>query len=102
VPVGFANLKRDKLAMLPGTTRLLQVELLPKPSGAFAHVKGFSFPVSFPKGLCAAAAVSSTPPPAMPTGVASAPKTPRPPTSQKPETTPGPAPPPAAAGPLPR
>jgi hypothetical protein len=99
VPVGFANLKAEKLAMLSGTTRPFQVELLSRPDGAFPHVKGFSFPISFPKGLCAATTASAIPPTAAAAGISSAPKTPRSGTSQRPETTPGPAPPPSLPGP---
>jgi hypothetical protein len=94
VPVSFANFKQEKLTMLAGTTRQFQAELLPKSSGAFPHVKGFSFPVSFPKGLCATAATPPAAPAAAPTTVLSAQRTPR--AAQAPETSPGPAPPPSS------
>ena len=80
VPVSFANFKQEKLALLAGTTRQFQAELLPKPSGTFPRMKGFSFPVSFPRQLCATAAA----PP-----VAKA--------AQTPETSPGPSPAPSSS-----
>ena len=98
VPVNFGNFKAEKLAMLSGTTRPFQVELVSGPGGAFPHVKGFSFPISFPKGLCAATTAAASPRTAATTGVASAPKPPRPGPSSGPETTPGPAPPPSVPG----
>ncbi len=94
VPVSFANFKQEKLAMLAGTTRQFQAELLPKPSGTFPQVKGFSFPVSFPKGLCSTAAAPPVAPAAAPTAVLSPQRTPR--AAQTPETSPGPAPPPSS------
>jgi hypothetical protein len=92
VPVSFANLKPEKLTMLAGTTRQFQAELLPKSIGAFPPVKGFSFPVSFPKGLCATAAA----PAAAPAAILSAQRTPRTGPAQIPEISPGPAPPPSS------
>jgi hypothetical protein len=69
VPVAFVNFDKQGVAELAGTTRLLTVEIAPKVAGAFAQVKGLSFPVSFPPGLCAASTSAPSARTAAPAGV---------------------------------